>query len=394
MNVQSTGQFVAELYNRALEVLKDIQDSAIERRNGPLSVPRFTIAQASGMVGRAVSTIKDAERDGRLPGVEKTPNGRRIGYTLGEINQMRDLFGTRPSRAPTDPVAVIACQNFKGGVGKTTGATHLGQSLAKKGYRGLLVDCDSQASMTQLFGYLPDLDIDVEQTIYPFLRDVEIPDLRYAVRPTHWDGLSLIPANLRLYSAEYEMAAKMAHGDPNLLDRLAEGIQSVAEDFDFVILDPPPALGTISLSVMRAANALLIPVPPTVMDFSSTAAFFAMLHETINLLEQFGMPINLSWIKVLLSRVDEGKSMQKEISALLRKMYGETVLRAAMRNSAEIDNATARLMSVYELDRPTTSREVYNRAVRHLDAVSNEIELEIRKTWPSHANTLIDEAVI
>ena len=97
---------------------------------------------------------------------------------------------------------------------------------------------------------------------------------RWAASPTrfetHWDGLYLVPANLKLYSAEYELAARIARTEPALLNRLAEGIASIGDQLDVVILDPPPALGTISLSVMRAANALLIPIPPTVVDFTST----------------------------------------------------------------------------------------------------------------------------
>ena len=72
-------------------------------------------------------------------------------------------------------------------------------------------------------------------------------------------GSILIPANLKLYSAEYELAARVARTQPNLLNRLAEGIASIADHFDVVILDPPPALGTISLigyaGGQRAAGA-------------------------------------------------------------------------------------------------------------------------------------------
>ena len=72
----------------------------------------------------------------------------------------------------------------------------------------------------------------------------------------------------------------MARGQGELLDRLSQGIASVAERYDVVVVDPPPALGAISLSVLRAATALVVPVPPTVMDFASTSAFLAMLDET------------------------------------------------------------------------------------------------------------------
>ena len=63
------------------------------------------------------------------------------------------------------------------------------------------------------------------------------------MRETHWDGLYLVPANLKLYSCEYELAARVARSEPNLLNRLADGIASIGDHFDVVILDPPPALG-------------------------------------------------------------------------------------------------------------------------------------------------------
>jgi chromosome partitioning protein len=100
-----------------------------------------------------------------------------------------------------------------------------------------------------------DLDIKEDDTLYPFFRNAEIGSLAYAVRETRWDQLYLVPANLKLYSAEYEPAARIARTEPALLNRLADGIASIRDHFDVVILDPPPALGTISLAVMRAANA-------------------------------------------------------------------------------------------------------------------------------------------
>src|SRR5208283_2934299 len=208
--------------------------------------PRFPITRAAELVGRTSAAIREAEKDARLPGVERTASGRRVGYTLAEVNQMRAVFGTRPWRSAEDPVAVIAVQNFKGGVGKSTLSSHLAQYLAIQGYRVCLIDCDSQGSSTTMFGYVPDLDITEDETLYPFFRNAEMSSLAYAVRETHWDGLFLVPANLKLYSSEYELAARIARADSNLLNRLAEGIASIADHFDVIILDPPPALGTIS----------------------------------------------------------------------------------------------------------------------------------------------------
>ena len=389
----TTVEAIADLYGRALEVLSSIRG----RTNAEVPTrrsPRFSITRAGELVGRTPAAIREAEKEGRLPGVDRTATGRRVGYTLAEVNEMRRVFGTLPWRGPEDQPAVVAVQNFKGGVGKSTISTHLAQYLAILGYRVCLVDCDSQGSTTSLFGYVPDLDIAEEETLYPFIRNAEMTSLGYAVRETHWDGLYLIPANLKLYSAEYELAARVARAEAGLLNRIAEGIESIADHFDVFVLDPPPALGTISLSVMRAANALLVPIPPTVVDFSSTATFFAMLHETMGVMEERGFELDLKWMRLVATRADEQKSMQRELLGLIRNLFGETMLRTPLKDSAEIDNASARLMTVYELEQPVTSRETYQRCLTYLNGVNAEVETLIRLTWPSHTERLRGEGVL
>ena len=171
--------------------------------------------------------------------------------------------------------------NQKGGVGKSTTVCHLAQYFALKGYRVCVIDCDSQASTTATFGLNPDVDIDEdEETLYPFFRYGGPKTLHYALRATYWPGIAIIPANLGLYDAEYEFAARMAREPAFILDRLREGIQTIEDQFDIILLDPPPALGMLSLSVLRAANALLIPAPPNNIDFGSTAHFLKMLETT------------------------------------------------------------------------------------------------------------------
>lgn len=385
---------VADLYTRSLGVLESVRSRGTTDHPAARHSPRFPISRAAELVGRTSAAIRDAEKDGRLPTVERTASGRRVAYSLAEINQMREVFGTKPWRTVDDPLSVIAVQNFKGGVGKSTVASHLAQYLAIRGYRVCLIDCDSQGSSTALFGYVPDLDIQEADTLYRYFRNPEMESLAYAVRGTHWDGLYLIPANLHLYSAEYELAARVARAEPNLLNRLAEGIASIGDHFDIIILDPPPALGTISLSVMRAANALLVPIPPTVIDFASTTSFFAMLHETIQTLQERQLPIDLRWLRLLVTRADEQKSMQRELLGLMRNLFGDLLLRTVLKDSAEIDNASARLMTVYELENPVTSRETYQRCMTYLNGVNAEIETQVRLTWPSQVGRLRTEGVL
>ncbi|MFZ4746053.1 MAG: AAA family ATPase [Sphingomonas sp.] len=384
---------VATLAKRTSSVLERLRDSARSARADDRREPTFPIGKAADLVGRTPAAIRDAEKDGRLPPPPRTENNRRVGYTLAQLNDMRGLFGTRPWRAPDDPCCVLAVQNFKGGVGKSTLSVHLAQYLAIQGYRVALIDCDSQASATTLFGYVPDLDLTEDDTLYPFLRQQELTSLDYALRKTHFDGLELIPANLRLFQSEYEIAARMARGQGRLIDRLSQGIASISDRFDVIVLDPPPALGAISLSVLRAANALIVPVPPTVMDFSSTAAFLAMLDETIETLSENDLAPTLRFLRFVASKVDENKSMQKELLNLMRTLFGHAMIRTPLKDSAEIDNATARLMTVYELDGPVTSSAVRNRCLAYLDGVNAEIEIDIRSMWPSHLGRLRKEAL-
>lgn len=382
------GGLVAQLAINSSAVLERLRTSAQAARSDDRREPIFPIGQAAKLVGRSEAAIREAERDGRLPDSPRTSSGRRVGYSLAQLNDMRGIFGTRPWRASDEPCVCVAVQNFKGGVGKSTIAVHLAQYLAIQGYRVCLIDCDSQASATTLFGYIPDLDLNEDDTLYPFLRQEERQSLDYAIRKTHFDGLDLIPANLRLFQSEYELAARMARGRGMLISRLAEGIASIADRYDVVIMDPPPALGAISLSVLRAATALVVPVPPTLMDFASTAAFLAMLDETMRELAERSLAPSLAFIRFVASKVDENKSIQKEMMQLMRSIFGQALIRTPLRDSAEIDNATARMMTVYEQSGPLTSRAVRERCLTYLDGVNSSLELDIRAVWPSHTERL------
>jgi chromosome partitioning protein len=353
---------------------------------------RFSMTTASQMCGRSDNLIREAEKDGRLPPPNLDAKGRRKGYTLGDVNSMRQAFGTLPWRRETDEPVVIACQNFKGGVAKSTISTHFSQYLALQGYRVLVVDCDSQASTTTWMGFNPDLDIDQDATLLPYLIGEGAETLQSVIRKTHWDGIDLIPANLALYNAEYIMAG-LIREDNLMLDRLRVGLMQVAKNYDVVILDPPPALGMISLAVLRAADALVIPTPPTIIDFASTCQFLRMLEQTLGQLEKIGLSRDYKFIRLLASKVSDN-STQGQILRMMQETLGNKMLASQLKHSAEIDNASLRLMTVYELSKPTGSRETYQRARAYLDAVGRELETTIRRQWPSHHDGLRREGAM
>lgn len=387
-----------------IEALASRADVVIDRLRERLFAPdaekrldvRFNVRTASEMVGRTEKAIRDAEADGRLPEPEKDPNtGRRTGYSLAEVNRMRDVFGTLPHRAPGDPATVLAVQNFKGGVGKSTVTVHLAQYLALKGYRVCVIDCDSQASTTSMFGLNPDVDVNEnEDTLYPFFQHGGPSSLHYALRATYWPGVALIPANLGLYDAEYEFAARIMREEGFVLDRLRAGIESISDQFDVILLDPPPALGMISLSVLRAANALVVPAPPNNIDFGSTAHFLRMMSATLQELAEHGGARGYHFVKVLATKMNDQKGAHQVIKRMMDAVFPQDMLQAVLKDSAEIDNAAANLQSVYEITGPAARTETHKRCRTYLDAVGREIEVLIRKTWPSHHAALRKEGIL
>ncbi|MEM6388579.1 MAG: AAA family ATPase [Pseudomonadota bacterium] len=357
---------------------------------------RFNVRTAAEMVGRSEKLIRDAEADGRLPTPQKDPvTLRRRGYSLAEVNGMRATFGTLPYRAPDERALVLAVQSFKGGVGKSTLTCHLAQYFALKGYRVCIIDCDSQASTTSIFGLNPDVDVEEEtDTLYPYFRHGGPQSLHYALQATYWPNIALIPANLGLYDAEYEFAARMARDSAFVLDRLRDGIDTIRDQFDIILMDPPPALGMISLSVLRAADALLIPAPPNNIDFGSTAHFLRMMAATLEELSRAGGARDYAFVKILVTKMSDAKSAHQAIHRMMQAVFPQALLQSVLKDSAEIDNATAALRTVYEVTGPATRSATHKRCRAYLDAVGREIETLIRKTWPSHHEGLRKEGLL
>src|SRR3546814_13958099 len=116
------------------------------------------------------------------------------------------------------------------------------------------------------------------------------------------------------------------------------------------------------------------------MDFSSTAAFLAMLDETSQELQAVDLAPQLSFLRFLASKVDDTKSMQKGLLELMRQVFGNAMIRTPLKDSAEIDNATARLMTVYALNGPMTRKQEGGRCMTFILGVLGEHEGPITRT--------------
>lgn len=388
--------------------LADAGERMIERLRRKAFLPesrkglhvRFGIAEAAQLLGCSTNRIRMAEDDGRLPPPPPSENGRRPGYTVEELLNMRRVLGASPARAPLDIPAIIAVQNFKGGVGKSTVTTHLAHYFAVQGYRVLVVDCDSQATTTTLFGFNPHFNITREETLYPYLSiDPTQADLLYAVKKTPWPNVDLIPSNLELFDVEYELAAAGADGGSILATRfrkLKAGLSDLARDYDVVILDPPPALGTISLAVMQAANALLVPLAATTPDFCSTVQFLSMMDQVLHQLTEAGIEVQYDFVRLICSKFDGNDPSHAMVRQIMEQAFGPALLPVPILESAEISHAAMRMMTIYELDRPIGTARTHKRCKANLDEALGQVEALVRRNWgrvaPASEEDVVNEA--
>ncbi|WP_371441469.1 AAA family ATPase, partial [Methylosinus sp. R-45379] len=141
---------------------------------------KFTSGEAARIIGVSDSRLRQLSLAGEGPRPAVTSGGRRH-YTLAQINELRRMLavgakgrnegrGYLPIRNSEERLQVIAVTNFKGGSGKTTTSAHLAQYLALHGYRVLAVDLDPQASLSALFGIMPEVDVLANETLYAAIR--------------------------------------------------------------------------------------------------------------------------------------------------------------------------------------------------------------------------------
>ena len=346
---------------------------------------KFGIVETAQLLGCSPNRIRLAEEDGRLSAPNEGEKGRRLGYSIENILHMREVLDASPRRGAKDRAAIIAVQNFKGGVGKSTITTHLSHYLAVQGYRVLVVDCDSQATTTTLFGLNPHFQIPQDATLYPYLAlEATQDDLAYAIHRTPWPNVDLIPSCLQLFDVEYELAAAGATGESVISARfrkLREGLQKAANDYDVVILDPPPALGTISLAVMQAATSILVPLAATTPDFCSTVQFLSMMSQVLAQLREVGFETNYDFVRLICSRHDVNDPSQTMVLKVMEEAFGASLLPNAVLDSAEISHAALRMMTVYELDKPVGTARTHKRCRSNLDGVMAQVEDLIRRPW-------------
>lgn len=210
---------------------------------------------------------------------------------------------------------IVAISNLKGGTGKSVTAANLGVGLARQGQRVLLVDADSQHSLTVGFGVAtPDkLQITLSSILENIINDSGYDPTAGVIK--HAEGIDLLPANLTLAKTELMLAPVM--GRETILRQYISEIRHL---YDWVIVDTSPSLGLLTINALAAADSILIPVVPKYLD----ARGLELLLKTVSQLRRNINP-QLAIGGILLTMVDRRPKFTDEIISLIENAYGEHI---------------------------------------------------------------------
>jgi len=383
---------IAVRFERFAELCRAVQRKAVELENHPdkaKRLRRFGAAEVAAVLGISPGHLRNLLREPGFPSGEIQTGGRRT-FSLEEIHAARrwlERSTGSPRYAPGrraelgERLQVVTFVNFKGGSGKTTTAVHFAQYLALRGYRVLLVDLDPQASATALFGLDPDTEIGESGTFASWLSGTR--QAGELVRPTHWTGLDLLPASIALQHAEYELVGRLLERrDFAFYAQLEELLKAIDPRYDVVVCDCRPDVGMLTLNALWAATGLVVPIPPSMLDFASSGEFFRFLAGVVRDFRATlrSDALDYDFVRIVTTRFKASDRNQAEIVRWKRALFQEAVLGEVMLDTALIDAAGILKETLYEYE-PAGNRRTYERGREAMDRVNRALEQEILRAW-------------
>lgn len=210
---------------------------------------------------------------------------------------------------------IIAIANQKGGVGKTTTTSNLGIGLAKRGKRVLVIDADSQGSLTASLGFTePDkLEVTLANVLEKVINDEDM-EAGYGILK-HDEGIDLMPGNIELSGLEVSLVNVMSRESV-----MRSYVDTIKEYYDYILIDCMPSLGMITINAFACADSILIPVQAAYLPVKG-------LEQLIKTIGKVKRQINqkLEIEGILLTMVDNRTNYARDITALLMENYGSRV---------------------------------------------------------------------
>lgn len=240
--------------------------------------------------------------------------------------------------------------NRKGGVGKTTTATTLAYLLSMKGRKVALIDFDGQRHSTKLLGvqFPEKLDVTIYELLKCIVMEEELPDTKEYVITTE-AGVDLIPANNKLDNFEKLMS------DTNFSEyKLKEYVDTIRSQYDFILIDCMPKMGTPMINVMICCDGLIIPVQSETLAVEGMSEFFKAYHKIRSRINP-GLEIE----GILITMDNQRTKVSQRVKRQLHVSLGEHVriFQNCIPRSTRVPDAVDAGMTVCELD-PTNAASV------------------------------------
>ncbi|MBU7456476.1 ParA family protein [Leuconostoc fallax] len=246
---------------------------------------------------------------------------------------------------------IIALANQKGGVGKTTTSINLGAALAQAGKRVLLVDIDAQGNATSGLGVDKS---EVEHDIYDVIVD-QLP-IQEAIIAT--DNYDLVPSTIQLSGAEIELANQDARED-----RLKQALNTVRDNYDFILIDNPPALGLLTVNAFTAADAVLIPVQT---EFYALEGLGQLLNTIELVRQQFNPELDVAGI--LLTMYDGRTNLAKQVAQEVRSYFSDKVYDTMIPRNVRLSEAPSYGQAIIDFDPRSVGAKVYTQLAQEVIA--------------------------
>jgi len=247
---------------------------------------------------------------------------------------------------------VIAIANQKGGVGKTTSAVNLAASLAVAEQRTLLIDGDPQGNATSGIGISRE---QIGLTVYDALiGESSMTDA--IIRSVQFKHLDVVPATPDLAGAEVELVTH-----PRRDRAMREAVEQVRDDYDFILIDCPPSLGLITLNMLAAADALLIPLQCEYYALEG----ISQLLSTVTLVQR-GVNEGLGIDGVLLTMYDARLNLSRQVAADAREYFGPKVFKTVVPRNIRLAEAPSFGKPIILYDVTSVGAQAYMGVAREL----------------------------
>ncbi len=239
---------------------------------------------------------------------------------------------------------IFCIANQKGGVGKTTTTVNLAAGLARLEQRVLLIDLDPQGNATMGSGIQK---AELNNSVYQVLLGLsEVPEAR---KPSESGGFDVLPSNRNLAGAEVELV-DMAHRE----HRLKEALKKVSDQYDFILIDCPPALSMLTINGLCAADGVIIPMQ---------CEYYALegLSDLVNTIKHVHANLNrdLQIIGLLRVMFDKRATLSQHVSEQLERHFGEKVFKTVIPRNVRLAEAPSYGMPGIAFDPGSRGAQAY-----------------------------------